>query len=210
MAIVWDVIQENLQSFLRWIDGLGALGLGAYIAVYILATVLFIPASPLTLGAGAIYGVIRGSMLVSIASTLGATAAFLIGRYLVRERVARNIATREKFQAIDEAIGQEGWKIVGLTRLSPLFPFVFLNYAFSVTKVSLKDFILASWLGMFPGTVMFVYIGSLIGDIALLGTGERQKTPIEWVFYVIGLTATVIVTVYVTRIARRALESRES
>ncbi len=209
-SIVLDVIQEYWRSLLQWIDSSGYIGIGAYILAYILATVLLIPASLLTLGAGAIYGVVRGSVLVSIASVLAATTAFLVGRYLARDRVARQIATRDNFQAIDEAVGREGWKIVGLTRLSPLFPFVFLNYAFSVTKVSLKDFVLASWIGMLPGTVMFVYIGSLIGDIALLGTGERQRTRIEWAFYIIGLTATIFVSLYVTRLAGRALEGRES
>jgi uncharacterized membrane protein YdjX (TVP38/TMEM64 family) len=207
---VLNVLQDYLQSLLHQIEGLGYLGVGIYLLAYILATVVLIPASLLTLGAGAIYGVIRGSILVSIASTLAATIAFLVGRYLAREWVARAIATKPDFQAIDEAVGQEGWKIVGLTRLSPLFPFVFLNYAFSVTRVSLQDFVVASWIGMLPGTVMFVYIGSLIGDITLLGTSGRQRTSIEWTFYLIGLGATVFATLYVTRLAQKALASRGS
>jgi uncharacterized membrane protein YdjX (TVP38/TMEM64 family) len=207
---VLDVIQDYWRFLLHGIDNLGYLGVVAYLVVYILATVFLIPASLLTLGAGAIYGVIRGTILVSIASTAAATVAFLVGRYLARERVARWIAARGNFSAIDEAVGREGWKIVGLTRLSPLFPFIFLNYAFSITRVSLKDFVLASWVGMLPGTVMFVYIGSLIGDIALLGTIERQRTPIEWFIYGIGLTATVFASLYMTRLARKALESRGS
>ena len=200
--------QELLHRTLAWIGHLGPWGALVFIAVYVLATVLFIPGSVLTLGAGVVFGVAKGSIIVSIAATLGATAAFLVGRYLAREWVARRIEGNGRFQAIDAAVSREGWKIVGLTRLSPIFPFNLLNYAFGVTRVSLRDYFLASWIGMIPGTVMYVYIGSLAGDLASLGTGQRTRTAMEWVLYTVGLAATIAVTVYVTRIARRALESK--
>jgi uncharacterized membrane protein YdjX (TVP38/TMEM64 family) len=170
--------------------------------------VLFLPGSILTLGAGFVFGVVRGSVLVSISATLGATAAFLVGRYLARDWVGAKIAGNEKFRAVDEAVAREGWKIVGLTRLSPAFPFNLLNYAFGVTRVSLRDYFFASWIGMLPGTVMYVYIGSLAGDLATLGAGDRQRSAAEWALYVVGLVATIAVTVYVTRLARRALQRR--
>ncbi len=171
---------------------------------------LFIPGSLLTLGAGVLFGVVWGSIFVSIASTLGATAAFLVGRYLTRNWVSKQLEGKENFQAIDQAVAQEGWKIVGLTRLSPVFPFNLLNYAFGITQVSLKDYFFASWIGMMPGTVMYVYIGSLFGSLATLATGiqGRSRTPAEWTLYVIGLIATIAVTIYVTRIAKKALESK--
>lgn len=202
----------NVQLLIRRaLDGialLGPLGPVVFIAVYILACVLFIPGSILTLGAGVLFGVIRGSIFVSLASTTGATAAFLVGRYLARAWVAGKIEGNAKFKAIDEAVAREGWKIVGLTRLSPIFPFNLLNYAFGLTRVRLRDYLVASWIGMMPGTIMYVYIGSLAGDIATLGAGSRSKTAGEWTLYVIGLAATVIVTLYVTRIARKALEKK--
>jgi uncharacterized membrane protein YdjX (TVP38/TMEM64 family) len=120
----------------------------------------------------------------------------------------RRIESNPRFKAIDEAVAREGWKIVGLTRLSPAFPFNLLNYAFGVTRVSPRDYILASWIGMMPGTVMYVYIGSLAGDLATLGAGQQARSPAEWTLSAVGLLATVAVTVYVTRLARTALKQR--
>jgi uncharacterized membrane protein YdjX (TVP38/TMEM64 family) len=170
------------------------------------ATVLFIPGSVLTLGAGALFGVVLGSVCVSISATLGATAAFLVGRYLARDAIARRIGRHEKFAAIDRAVADEGWKIVLLTRLSPVFPFTLLNYAFGLTRVKLGHYVLASWIGMMPGTVMYVYLGSLVN----LSAGHRQRTTGEWVLYGVGLLATVVVTVFVTRLARKALAKKIS
>ncbi|HKZ47066.1 MAG TPA: TVP38/TMEM64 family protein, partial [Thermodesulfobacteriota bacterium] len=189
---------------------LGWLGVGAYIFIYIAACVFLIPGSVLTLGAGVIFGVVKGSIIVSIASTLGATIAFLTGRYIARGWVVRQIEKRPFFRAIDEAISAEGWKIVLLTRLSPVFPFSLMNYALGLTLVKLKDYVLASWIGMLPGTVMYVYIGSLAGSLVSLGgsAGGRQRSTGEWALYGIGLLATLIVTLYVTRIAKRALSQK--
>jgi uncharacterized membrane protein YdjX (TVP38/TMEM64 family) len=176
--------------------------------LYVLATVLFLPGSILTLGAGAVYGVVQGAILVSLSATLGATAAFLVGRHFARKWVVKQIEGNAAFQAIDEAVAEEGWKIVGLTRLSPIFPFNLLNYAFGVTRVRLRDYVVASWIGMMPGTLMYVYLGSLAGSLVTLGAGQRVRTPAEWALYVVGLLATAAVTVVVTRIARAALRRR--
>ena len=159
----------------------------AFIVLYILATVLFLPGSILTLGAGLLFGLVLGFVYVSIASTLGATAAFLTGRYLARDWVARKIEGNTTFRAIDDAVAEGGWRIVGLTRLSPIFPFNMLNYAFGLTQVSLRDYFFASWIGMMPGTVMYVYLGSLAGSLAALGSGARARTPGEWTLYAVGL-----------------------
>ena len=198
-----------LRRALDGIAGLGAWGPPIFVALYVLATVLFLPGWILTLGAGAVYGVIRGFILVSIAATLGATAAFLVGRYLARGWVAGRIEGNPRFQAIDEAVGREGWKIVLLTRLSPAFPFNLLNYAFGLTRLSLRDYV----AGLVdrddarhaPCTCTS---GRWPGDLASLGAGRGSRTPAEWALYAVGLLATVAVTVYVTRIARRALERR--
>ena len=207
-AIKYFSLQERLGTLLRWVDSLGNWGPAAFILIYIAGCVLFVPGSALTLGAGILFGVLRGSIIVSIAATLGATAAFLIARYMAREWVAGKIAAHPKFSAVDQAVASEGWKMVGLIRLSPIFPFNLMNYAFGLTRVSLRDYVLASWIGMLPGTVMFVYIGSLIGDLGNLSSAGRQKTPLEWTLYAVGLLATIVVTIYVTRIARKALGER--
>ena len=145
-------LQQRLTDALGWIEGLGTTGLVVFALLYMLACVLMIPGLILTLGAGAIYGLAAGTALVSVSSTLGATAAFLVGRYFARSWVSKQTEGNEKFSAIDSAVGREGWKIVGLTRLSPIFPFNLLNYAYGLTKVSARDYILASWIGMIPGT----------------------------------------------------------
>jgi uncharacterized membrane protein YdjX (TVP38/TMEM64 family) len=197
--------QVLLRRTLEWVNELGPTGAIAFIAIYIAATVAFFPGSLLTLGAGVLFGVILGSLYVFLGATLGAIAAFLVGRYLARGWVSKKIEGNAKFHAIDEAVGREGFKIVLLTRLSPVFPFNLLNYAYGVTGVSLKDYVLAS-IGMIPGTILYVYIGSLAGSIATLGTGTQPTNPgVQWAIRIIGLIATVAVTIYVTRVARKAL-----
>lgn len=196
---------DYLLNALQWIDGLGTWAAIAFMLLYTVATVVFLPGSILTLGAGVVFGVILGSIYVFIGATLGATAAFLVGRYLARGWVAKKIAGNQKFKAIDEAVGKEGLKIVILTRLSPVFPFNLLNYAYGITNVSLKDYVIGS-LGMIPGTIMYVYIGSLAVSLATLGTATNQANPtLQWTIRIVGFIATVAVTIYVTKIARKAL-----
>ena len=197
-----------LKQALQWISSLGALAPIVFILLYILACVLFIPGSIMTIGAGVIFGVIRGSIYVSIGATIGATCAFLTGRYLTRGWVARKIAGNRNFKAIDAAVGREGWKIVGLTRLSPIFPFNLLNYAYGVTGVRLRDYVLATWAGTLPGTVMYVYIGSLAGSIATIGSTPRSRPAAQWVLDGVGFVATVAVAVYTARVARNALSQQ--
>ncbi|HEY9649942.1 MAG TPA: TVP38/TMEM64 family protein [Coleofasciculaceae cyanobacterium] len=198
--------QEGLRNALEWIDNLGAVGAIAFILLYIIAAIAFLPGSILTLGAGVVFGVVLGSFYVFIGATLGATAAFLVGRYLARGWVTKKIAGNKKFRAIDEAVGREGLKIVLLTRLSPIFPFNLLNYAYGITGVSLKDYVIGS-LGMIPGTIMYVYIGSLAGSLAAVSSkAQPVNSTVQWAIRIIGFIATVAVTLYVTQVARKALE----
>jgi uncharacterized membrane protein YdjX (TVP38/TMEM64 family) len=201
-------VQTYLRAALERIQDLGPWGAVLFALLYTLAAVLLLPGVILTLGAGAVFGLIEGFVLVSCSATLAATAAFFVGRYLARGWVVKRIEAYPRFKAIDEAVASEGWKIVGLTRLSPAFPFNLLNYAFGVTRVSPRDYILASWIGMMPGTLMYVYIGSLAGDLAALGAGQQVRSTAEWALSIVGLLATVAVTVYVTRLARTALRQR--
>jgi uncharacterized membrane protein YdjX (TVP38/TMEM64 family) len=196
------LLQRLLAQALDWVANLGLWGPVVFLVLYVLACVCFIPGSILTLGAGALFGVIKGVIMVSISATLGATAAFLVGRYLAREWVARKIEKNPKFGAIDKAVAEEGWKIVLLTRLSPVFPFNLLNYAFGLTRIRLRDYVLASWIGTLPGTVLYVYIGSLAQ------AGARHTTTAEWVLRGVGLLATLAVTVVLTRVAKKALNKR--
>ena len=206
-------ISTLVQSTLLWVKMLGTIGAIAFIVIYNIATVLFIPASLLTLGGGAIYGLVWGSIYVFVAATLGATFAFLIGRYFAQKWVNEKISKNVTFRAIDEAVAIDGFKIVLLTRLSPIFPFNMLNYVFGVTRVTLKDYVLGS-IGMIPATIMYVYLGSLLGDIALL---EMQPSNIisnpqtqiaQWGIKVLGLVATLAVTIQVSRLANKILVSK--
>jgi uncharacterized membrane protein YdjX (TVP38/TMEM64 family) len=203
-------LQELLLNTLQWIESLGIVGGIAFIAIYMAATVAFLPGSILTLGAGIVFGVLLGAIYVFIGATLGAIAAFLVGRYLARGWISKQIEGNQKFAAIDQAVTREGFKIVLLTRLSPVFPFNLLNYAFGVTGVALKDYALGS-IGMIPGTVMYVYIGSLAGNLARIGTENQPTNPTaQWTIRIIGFIATVAVTIYVTRVARQALAEKVS
>ncbi|MGH7950064.1 MAG: TVP38/TMEM64 family protein [Candidatus Binataceae bacterium] len=199
-----------LAQSLGWVSGLGRLAPVAFIAIYILACVLFLPGSILTIGAGALFGVVWGSIYCSISATLGATAAFLVGRHLARDWVARKIEGNAKFKAIDDAVAREGWKIVGLTRLSPVFPFNLLNYAYGLTKVRLRDYFFASWIGMMPGTVLYVYIGSLGRDLASAAASGAASAPStgRWIINIIGFAATLAAAIYATRIGARALRAK--
>lgn len=194
-----------IPAFAQWVDGLGALGPLVFILGYIVATVAFIPGSLLTLAAGAIFGIARGAAYVFVAATLGATAAFLVSRYLARRFVERKVAGNPRFASIDRAIETQGRRIVFLLRLSPVFPFNLLNYALGLTRVRLADYVVAS-LGMLPGTILYVYYGKLAGDVAALAGGA--STPKGSAYYIVlglGLLATLAVTTIVTRLARNAL-----
>ncbi|MDY6784679.1 MAG: TVP38/TMEM64 family protein [Cyanobacteriota bacterium] len=201
-------LQNLLQGVFLWVENLGILAPVAFIIIYNLATLLLVPGSLLTLKGGCLFGLLWGSIYVSIAALLGAIGAFFIGRYLSRDWVCQKMERNPKFKAIDEAVKKEGLKIVFLTRLSPLFPFNLLNYALGVTSVSLKDYIIGS-LGMIPATVMYVYMGSLARDLAAIDVSNPPATPetqiAQWGIQGIGLIATIAVTLYASHLAKKAL-----
>ena len=199
-------LQDNLPTFMEWVRDQGLWGAVVVGLAYATATVLMIPGSLVTLLIGAIYGPWLGTALVSPASVLGATLAFLLGRSVFRESIEAKMSGNARFTALQGAIEKEGFKMITLVRLSPIFPFNVVNYAFGLTRVSLSKYVLGSFLGMLPGTLMYVYLGSAVGDIAQLsseGVGDTgwQGEVLKWG----GLAATVVVTVFITRVARRAL-----
>jgi len=206
VAVRFLPVGDYLMRFVEWCDGLGAWAPIVLIVVYIFACILFLPGSILTIGAGFLFGVVEGSIIVSIASTLGATAAFLVGRTIARKRIEKMVEGKPKFAAIDRAVAKEGFKFVFLTRLSPVFPFNLLNYAFGLTRVPLWKYVLASWIGMLPATVVYVYVGSGLESIVALAAGaSRERTTAETVLLWVGFAITVVIVAVVTRVARRAL-----
>ncbi|MHC5212028.1 MAG: TVP38/TMEM64 family protein [Planctomycetota bacterium] len=200
-------LDEWLLGLVEWIRGAGGAGVAVFALTYALATVLFLPGSLLTLGAGFAYGPLAGTLLVSPVSVVGATAAFLLGRSVARGWIARRVSGNPRFAAIDEAIGTSGFKIVLLLRLSPVFPFNLLNYSLGLTRVRLRDYLLASFIGMLPGTFLYVYLGSLVTSAAeILGGRTPDAGPWGRVLFFGGLVATLAVTVLITRTARQALD----
>jgi uncharacterized membrane protein YdjX (TVP38/TMEM64 family) len=196
-----------LTGFTARVAELGAWAPMAFVLIYILATLAFVPGSILTLASGALFGLWRGTALAFTAATAGAAAAFLVSRYLARDLVRRRLLGNPRAAAIDRAVGEHGRKIVLLLRLSPAFPFNLLNYALGVTGVRFTDYLIAS-LGMLPGTVLYVYYGKVAGDVArLAGPNPVQDTPAHYVLLGIGLAATIAVVTIVTRAARRTLQT---
>ena len=194
----------SLATFAAWIQGLGAWGPVTFIAGYVAACLVFAPGWILTLAAGALFGLWRGVLYVTIGAVLGSAAAFLVARYLARGFVEKRLAGNPKFAAIDQAIAREGLKIVLLLRLSPIFPFNLLNYALGLTHVSFRDYLIGS-IGMLPGTVLYVYYGTAIGNLAEIASGTRPQGSAGKVLLLAGLAATILVTIVITRAARKAL-----
>jgi uncharacterized membrane protein YdjX (TVP38/TMEM64 family) len=185
------------------VERLGAWAPLAYGATYVAAALLFVPGSALTVAAGALFGLVRGTALVSLASTAAAALAFLVARHLARESVARLARRHPRFDAVDAAVADGGWKVVALLRLSPAIPFSAGNYLFGLTAVRFVPYVLASWLAMLPGTFLYVYLG----HAGRAGFGAERE-PLEWVALAIGLAATLAVSVYLVRRARRTLRAR--
>lgn len=199
-----------LPQFAAWVERLGVWGPVVFIAGYALATVAFVPGSLLTLAAGAIFGLVKGTIVVFVAATLGASLAFLVSRHLARSVIEKKIAGNPRFAAIDQAVASHGGRLVFLLRLSPVFPFNLLNYALGLTKVRFVEYLIAS-VGMLPGTLLYVYYGKLAGDVAALASGAQvAKGPGYYAVLTLGLAATVVVTALVTRMARKALQEATS
>ncbi|MFV1958929.1 MAG: DUF547 domain-containing protein [Planctomycetota bacterium] len=221
-ALAWLGILVNLVLLMRVlpvdrlvemlagrVDTLGAWGPVVFGVVYVTAALLFVPGAALTLAVGAIFGLVGGTIIVSIASTTAAALAFLIARHFARDAVVRRAQTSPRFAAMDEAIREGGWKIVALLRLSPAVPFSLGNYLFGLTPVRFVPYVVTSWIAMLPGTLMYVYLGHAGRQGLAAAAGEgRGRTTGEWVLLGLGLLATIVVTVYVTRLARRALRLR--
>jgi len=203
LALAWRFLPLAawLRSLEDRIGSMGNAGLLVYGLVYVVAVLLFVPGLILTLAAGFLFGFVRGCLLVSAASTIAAALAFLIARHLARDRIERWARRRPEFEAIDRAVGENGWKIVALLRLSPLVPFSLSNYLYGLTSVRFAPYVLTSWLAMIPATLVYVSLGAAGRSV---GAGTH-RTPAEWALLAAGLAATVAVTVTVTRVARREL-----
>lgn len=177
---------EGVESLKVWITGLGPWGPLAFIALYVFTTVFCIPASVMTLAAGALFGVWLGTLYVVIASNLGANAAFFIARYLGQETASKFL--RGRLQRLDTGVEQGGFLWVFILRLIPAVPFVIFNYAAGLTSVKWRDYALANVLGMLPGTFVYVSLGSAVGNVGKL----QWSDPKVWGPFVLVIVFTVV------------------
>lgn len=198
-------VNEWLESVKGYVAGLGPAGPIVYGLFYIAAALAFVPGAAITLAAGALFGVGLGTAVVSVASTASAALAFPLARTLLRSKVEGLAKSSQSFSAIDDAIADGGWKIVGLLRLSPVVPFSALNYLLGLTRVRYVPAVLISWIAMLPGTLLYVYLGAVGTDLAA-GAEKGWK---EWTLLGVGLAATLAVTVALTSMARKRMRLQQ-
>jgi uncharacterized membrane protein YdjX (TVP38/TMEM64 family) len=197
-------LDEWIKALSSWVGKPGPFGIVVFALIYAVATVLFIPGSILSVAAGLIFGVGLGFIVAWTGALLGSSLAFLIGRYFARSKIEEKTKGNEEFKAIDEAIRKQGWKIIGLLRLSPLIPFNASNYFYGITKVGFWPYLLATAGGMLPGTLLCVYLGA--AGMAGLGGGSQDYSSLEYGFFGVGLVATIGITIWVSHIAKNALK----
>lgn len=208
LAAVLLPVRDGMTALLEWVSDRGAWTAALLGLAWVPAAILLVPGSVLTLGTGFLLGLGWGIAVVSAGSTLGATAAFLVGRRLGRDWVRKRIGSRDVFRGVDQAIAGEGFKVVLLLRLSPLIPYNALNYALALTGVRLRDYVLGSWIGMLPGTVLYVWLGAGARSIATVVTGTAEQPAALLMLFAAGLVATAAAVWLVARAARRALAAR--
>ncbi len=194
-------VKDWLETFSQGIEGLGVWGGVVFVIVYAVATLVLAPGALFTLAAGLVFGA-WGFPVVMIGATLGAALAFLVARYLLREKIKQAMDKRPKFKAVDEAVTEGGWKIVLLLRLSPLVPFNLQNYFFGVTEIKFWEYVAATFAGIIPGVILYLYLGAIGGAL----TGDSEFGAPQWIFLGVGLVATIAMAVLVTRKAKQKLE----
>lgn len=178
--------------------------------LYLPAAVLAIPGTLLTCAGGFLFGALPTAVAVSVGSTLGACAAFLVGRYVARDWVQRRLQGYPRLAAIDTALSEGGWQAVLLLRLSPLVPYTLLNYACGLSRLRFRDFAWASWVGMMPGTLMYAYLGSAARNLAEVASGRLPDSPWHTAAFYAGLIATAVAATLLARRARQVWQHRQA
>ena len=193
-----------MDQGMLWVEQSGWVGWIWFIILYTLSCVLFLPGSVLSFGAGAVYGFWAGTLLVSLGSVAGALANFVSTRYLLRGWMARKFSKSRKFQALDHAAAMDGWKLVMLTRISPILPHSLVSCAFGLSRISFWRYMFASWVGFLPISAAYAYGGAEIGRAA---KGGLHQGPWAWVAYAVELAITVLITIWITHVSRNALRN---
>lgn len=195
-------VRELVEGLPAFVKDLGPLGPVLLVLAYVVTSVFLIPGSAMTLLIGGAYGLWKGMLIVIVGANLAALCSYLLSRTFLRDRVSRWAAGHPRFAALDRAIGREGFRMVLLSRLSPVFPFTLLNYFLGLTTVRTGPYVLANLIGMLPGTFLYVYLGATAREALTESTGLAFK--------IVGLVATIAVVAMVTRLARKAMAEVES
>ncbi len=204
---VWQLpVSRWVVTLAEQVRSMGWAGVALFIAIYVVAAVALLPGALLTLAAGFAYGPVGGLLIASPASVVAATVAFFLSRTIFRDWIRQRIDRYPKARALDSAIGANSFKLILLLRLSPLIPFNILNYVLGLSDASAGRYVAASFIGMLPATWLYVYLGSLATTAAQLNEAGQGNSSQKLILTGVGLVATILVVVLVTRAARRALE----
>jgi len=195
-----------LEKTLTWIDGFGVWSYVVFVAVFITATVFFIPSFIFTFSAGILFGLWKGILLSLLGSGLGSLAAFLIGRYFCHTWVQKTFGGHAQFKKLGMIAERKGWKIIALARLSPIFPFLIGNYIFGVTHLKAAHYFFASMLGTIPSASVYTYLGTITGSLAAFNSPERARRPEEWILMIVGFIAVLVLSFYLRKVAETALD----
>lgn len=194
-----------LERVVELTDSMGTLGIAYFGVAYCVAEILAIPAIPLTASAGYLFGPVKGTAIVLLSASVAAGVSFQIGRTLLRDYVENILQDYPKFAKIDKAIGKEGFKLMLLLRLSPIFPFALSNYLYGASSINFPAFFGGTLLGFAPGTLAYVYTG-YVGKAL---TGEMGSDVYPWYVYLGGLSLFAVILKVVADTATRVVEEIE-
>jgi len=198
-------IRELIQNVIEFIRTLGLWGFFVYLVLFIAAPLLLFPFAVIALAGGVLFGFAGGWAAISASSTISALLSFLLGRYFFRDAVHGLVNKNPRYKAIDEAVKKEGWRIVAIARIMPLFPFGPLNMFLGSTKITLREFFIATWVFMMPGCVLHAYLGAV--GRQLVASGEAVRTSADWLFLLFTVLAMLAGAFYAARLARRMLKA---
>jgi uncharacterized membrane protein YdjX (TVP38/TMEM64 family) len=198
------LVSPWLPEFAAWVNTLGVWAPIGYVVAYVAVVILMLPAFLLIMAGGAVFGMVKGSLLALTGAMLGGTGAFLIARYFARSFVERRVAANPTLAALDRVIGEDGLKLVFLLRLSPAVPFVLSNYALGITKVRLRDFMIGT-VGLAPIVLTFAAYGSASGA----GPRADGSPAVSPLMLTLGIIVTVVLGLVLARIVQKALREAE-
>lgn len=207
MSATWA---EWLTQSMEWIRDHGAIGCVWFVVLYVVLGAVFLPGSILTLGAGAVYGWGLGTVLVAVASTLGAALNFFTSRYVARGWIERRLESRPRFRSLAHAIASRGWPLILLSRFSPIFPHSIVSYAAGLTRIRVGTFLLASFVGFIPLSLAYSYAGAILGKFALARSGADAQDTFTTAIWVASLVFTLLVTALGARLVAHAFRNADS